>query len=410
MNKKEFHFLEKKIEELVEHDIISSQQSMEARDFFAAKVKQGKSAGTILAGIGVLLIALSVITLFAVNWDMLSKSVKIGISFLPIMITAVMMYFCMDRTNKKMVLYTSIFAPASILATNSLIGQVFHAQTEIYELIFTSLLMFMPIVFVLRNYLALLVYAVGIVIYAFCAVDGMNETPAVLSIVVLALPMVIFNVINYVKNKEDKRNTLLWVGNVILFTLLIFYKEIVRPEACVIYVYLIYVLSRCLFKRETLLNRIIAVCLGSFLLISCISDDFVFFAEDITFGWDLLALTMITVAVVYLSKLYKAPKEYIFMGQIILLQYLKVPAEFLFYALNILTLVWGISKIVSGNKEGDVKELKRGIAIVLYLVFIRFMNADIGFLEKSVIFLISGLGFIFGARLLEKKMGGQKDE
>ena len=82
MNKKEFHFLEKKLKELVDSDIISLQQSIEAREFFGSKVKPGKSTGTILAGIGVLLIALSMITLFAVNWDMLSKGVKISISFL----------------------------------------------------------------------------------------------------------------------------------------------------------------------------------------------------------------------------------------------------------------------------------------------------------------------------------------
>jgi hypothetical protein len=31
-------------------------------------------------------------------------------------------------------------------------------------------------------------------------------------------------------------------------------------------------------------------------------------------------------------------------------------------------------------------------------------------MEKSVIFLISGIGFIFGAKVLEKKLGGKKDE
>jgi hypothetical protein len=254
------------------------------------------------------------------------------------------------------------------------------------------------------------VYAVGVVIYAFCAVEEMYELPALLTILLLALPMVIFNCINYIKKKEDKRNTLLWVANVILISLLFFCEEIVRPEASVIYVYLIYVLSLCLFKRETLLNRMIAVCFGAFLLISCIGEDFVSYAEDITFGWDIFILTAVTVAAVYLSKLYKTPKEYIFIGQIILLQFLKLPAEFLFYAMNFLALIWGITKIISGNKEGEIKRLKQGVAIILYLIFIRFMNADIGFMEKSVIFLISGIGFIVGARLLEKKLGGKKDE
>ena len=95
---------------------------------------------------------------------------------------------------------------------------------------------------------------------------------------------------------------------------------------------------------------------------------------------------------------------------IILIQYLRLPAEILFFLINILALAWGIGKIILGNKDGDVKLLKRGIAIVLYLIFIRFMNEDIGFMEKSVIFLISGIGFIFGAKVLDKKLGGKKDE
>ena len=94
----------------------------------------------------------------------------------------------------------------------------------------------------------------------------------------------------------------------------------------------------------------------------------------------------------------------------VLIQYFRLPEDILFLLINVLALVWGISKIVLGNKDGDVKSLKQGIAIVLYLIFIRFMNSDMGFMEKSVIFLISGIGFIVGSKVLEKRLGGRKDE
>ena len=159
MNKKEYKFLENKLFELNENNIISEEQYKNAKDYFNNQTKPGKSIITIFTSIGFLLVALSVITLFAMNWEVISKEFKVIISFIPIVITAIMMFFSMKKEDKQIKLYTSIIAPISILATNSLITQVFHIQTEIYEMFFTSLLMFMPIAFILRNYLSILVYS-----------------------------------------------------------------------------------------------------------------------------------------------------------------------------------------------------------------------------------------------------------
>ena len=135
MKKKEYKFLEEKLTELVDNNIISNEQYAASKDYFKNVKNENKSIVTIFLSIGVLLIALSIITLFAVNWDSISKPAKVVISFIPITITSVMLYLAMYKDDKKLKLYTSIFAPISILATNSLISQIFHIQTEIYELI-----------------------------------------------------------------------------------------------------------------------------------------------------------------------------------------------------------------------------------------------------------------------------------
>jgi hypothetical protein len=67
MNKKEQKFLGSKMNELVENDIISSDQYNNAMMFFNKQIKPGKSIVTILTGIGIFLMALSMITLFAIN-------------------------------------------------------------------------------------------------------------------------------------------------------------------------------------------------------------------------------------------------------------------------------------------------------------------------------------------------------
>ena len=94
-----------------------------------------------------------------------------------------------------------------------------------------------------------------------------------------------------------------------------------------------------------------------------------------------------------------------------MIQYLgALENEILFILINILALVWGIYKIAIGNKNCQYKESKQGLAIILYLIFIRFMNADLTFAMKSVIFLLSGVGFMTTANIMKKRIGGSENE
>lgn len=411
MNKKEYKFLENKLTELNEVNIISEEQCINAKNYFMQKTKLGKSIVTIFTSIGFLLVALSVITLFAINWENITKEMKVIISFLPIIFTAVMMFFSMKNDDERIKLYTSIVAPISILATNSLIAQIFHIQSEIYELFFTSLLMFMPIAFILRNYLSISVYSVGTIIYAFSVNESWaSEMQALMSVALIALPIIIYNVVNYMNDKDDGKNTLMWSTNIIILTLFIFRFELIRPESMFIYGYLIYLITKKLFDNESFLSNVFKVFLTSFILISCINSELVSYAEEITVGFDTLIITALSGVFIYLSGIYKEPKEYFIFAFIALIQYFKMPEEILFILVNILVLVWGCYKIAIGTKNSKYKEIKQGIAIILYLIFIRFMNSDLEFATKSMIFLISGIGFMITANVMKKRIGGKKDE
>lgn len=411
MNKKEYKFLENKLFELNENNIISEEQYKNAKDYFNNQTKPGKSIITIFTSIGFLLVALSVITLFAMNWEVISKEFKVIISFIPIVITAIMMFFSMKKEDKQIKLYTSIIAPISILATNSLITQVFHIQTEIYEMFFTSLLMFMPIAFILRNYLSILVYSAGTVIYALSVNDSWaSEAQVLMSVVSISLPIVIYNIINYLKNKNDKKNTLMWVTNVIISTLFIFRFELIREESIFIYCYLIYLITRKLFDKESILSKLFTVFFTAFILISCIDSNVVGFTEEIIWEFDTIILTLLCGLFIYLSKLYKEPKEYFMIAYIAVIQYFAMPSEISFIFINVLTLALGCYKIALGAKNSFYKEIKQGIAIILYLIFIRFMNSDLSFMTKSIIFLVSGVGFMITANIMKKRIGGKKDE
>ena len=409
MKKKEYKFLDQKLTELVDHNIISNDQYGMAKNYFQNSKTENKSLVTIFLSIGILLIALSIITLFAINWDNISKSTKVIISFVPLIITSVMLYWSMNKNDKKIKLYTSIFAPISILATNSLISQVFHIQTEIYELIFTSLLMFLPIAFILRNYVSITVYGIGTIIYCFTAINNSaSETITLFSAILVSIPLMVYNAINYFNNKNDGKNLLMWVINMCLITLLVVHLEILREDSFILYFYMLYLLTKLLYKKDNFVNKLFSFLFTSFLVISCTSPYMVSFAEDIEFGFDTIILIILTGLFFYLSKTYEEPKEYFIGAFVFLLQFLRLDKDVLFLFTNVIAGSYGIYKIILGNKSNLPKQTKQGVALIILLILFRFISSDLDFMEKSIIFLLSGIGFMIGANVMNKK-GGQKD-
>ncbi len=410
MNKKDLKFLNSKLLELVDNDIISAAQCDAAQSYFVGK-KDNKSLPTIFAALGVFLIALATITLFAMNWNDIAKPIKVIIAFIPITITGVLLHKYLVTDNKKMQLYTSIFAPVSILATNSLISQIFHIQTEIFELFFTSLLMFMPIAFILFNKLAISVYCCGTAFYSMIAISAYGtEGEALLRSFILALPIIVSNFLLYTKDKEDHRNILMWVTNVFLVSLLIFYKELISPESILIYFYMIYFLTQMLFSRKNILNQAINFIFMCYLLLSCTTAEMLEFAEEIAPQIDTLILTALTGLFIYLSNAYKHPKEYFIFIFIMLTQFTGLPKEVLFILVNLLVLSLGIYKIFIGNKNGLQKEIKQGLSLVLLLIAFRFVSSDLSFGTKSIIFLLAGIAFLFGGKVIKKRIGGNVND
>lgn len=410
MNKKDYKLLDNKLLELVSNNIISNEQYQEANNYFNYTKKEKTSITTIFTAIGILLMALSIITIFAFNWDNIPKVIKVISSFVPIMITGAMMYLYIKNKDKKMQLYTSIFAPISIIATNSLITQIFHIQTQIFELIFISLLMFLPIAFILRNYISIIVYGMGAIIYALFAVNSYSENTALLNSVLISIPLFIYNVINYINDRGNEKNIIMWVINITLISLLIFFKEIFRTDVILIYLYMVYFITQVLFKKDNVLNKLLTLLFTSYLIISCIGSSFVSFAEYIEFGFDTLFITLLIAVFIYLSKAYKNPREYFIFVFIFLIQYTKIPTDILFILINIIAIAFGVYKIIIGNQENSYKQIMQGVTIVLLLILFRFMNSDLDFIAKSIMFLITGALFIISANVMKKRIGGNTNE
>ena len=56
------------------------------------------------------------------------------------------------------------------------------------------------------------------------------------------------------------------------------------------------------------------------------------------------------------------------------------------------------------------EEIKNGVSIILLLILFRFINSEISFMGKSIMFLIAGISFMIGSNIIKKRIGGEKDE
>lgn len=402
METKNMKFLENKLSELVDNNIITEKQFDEAKNFFNIK-KEKKNVSTIFSAIGLLLIGLSIITLFGVNWDNISREFKCVIAFIPTIITSIMLYYTMKNKNKNLERATSIIAPISILATNSLIGQIFHIQIDVYGLIFLSLLMFMPIAFIIKNYISLVVYGVGCIIYAGYREEAFN-------VCIVALPLVIYNIYNYIKCKEDKKNVLLWTFNAIIVTTLLFVNEILREEIIILYLFILSLITKLLFKKDNGLNKVISFLFMFYLFVICISSDMIAGIRELEFGVDTGISMILSLALFFLTKEYKNINEYFILLFTFLFYIPFINQNITFVLFNLLVLGYGIYKIIYGRKVNSYIVIKHGIATILYLIFVRFVSAEISFMAKTVLFLISGIIFIVGSKIFKRKIEEEKKD
>ena len=173
---------------------------------------------------------------------------------------------------------------------------------------------------------------------------------------------------------------------------------------------MIYFITKTLFQEDNPLSKVLSSLFKIFLIISCIESFMVSYAEHIEFGVDTLFITLLTAVFIYLSKAYKDPKEFFVFISIVLIQYTKMPEDILFIFINIITFAFSIYKIVIGTKSNSYHEIKSGISIMMILVLFRFINLDLSFMQKSILFLIAGAIFIISANVIKKRIGGKKDE
>jgi uncharacterized membrane protein len=161
--------LRKDIAELVKAEVISNDTAERIRHYYAQKSGQSGSRLVIVFGIlGAILVGLGIILIIAHNWDELSRPVKTIFAFLPLLmgqsLCAYVLINQMDSAAWREGSATFLFF--AIGASISLVSQIYNIPGNVSSFILTWMLLSLPLVYLLKASTVSLLYLIGITYYS----------------------------------------------------------------------------------------------------------------------------------------------------------------------------------------------------------------------------------------------------
>lgn len=408
--------LHKDLDKLIEAKVIDEATARAIADFYSDKTSAGSNRLlNIFAVIGALLLGLGVILIVAHNWDSFPKATKTFFAFLPL---ALGQGACLCALWKRpgqvsWMEGSAVFLALSIGACIALISQVYQLQGELDAFMLTWCLLGLPLAYLLRSSTTSLLYHIGICIYAFASESFINSGASngfYFLLFLAALPY-------YGMIIRTTPHSLLTVYHHYILPLCFFlallpfleFHEHISLVLIALFGLYILIGQTAFFKAQgpvrngyhfygTLgtLITLLVVSSGSFWSgqEKVISDLFGFAPVGIVF----VALTVFSIALL----VWSSPKLNALLGRPISLVFLLYPLVYLIggsapvlvsILINLLLLWIAIKHIWDGVRQTDLRILNSGLLIIAAQMVVRFLDTDLSFIQRGLIFMIVGAGF-----------------
>ena len=162
-------WLRGQLPDLVTAGVISSENAAAIERHYAPAEARSGFGFVILATVGAALVGAGIILLIAHNWDDLSRATRTGIAFIPLIIALTLVAFVLMERNQSRPWRESvaIFDFAAMATAISLISQTYQIQGSFAEFMRVWLLLYLPIIYLLRSSVGAAVYGIGTIIWLF---------------------------------------------------------------------------------------------------------------------------------------------------------------------------------------------------------------------------------------------------
>ncbi len=418
--------LKEEIKEIVDKGIIDWETGLKIKEHFENKPENDFNKILVFFSIlGALLVGLGIILIFAHNWDSLSRTIKTGIAFLPLLTSQALAAYTKLKKNhsKSWVELSSVLLLLSIGAAIALIGQIYQLPGDTRSFLLAWIVLGLPIVYLMPSSAVSILLLLGLT-----SVGGEHRLHSAavgnyVSIEVLGLYTILVLYYLYLIKRAPRSLFTLWhhfivpiVGLLLLLRSGFGFQQL----NAIIYLLalgLIFNIGSLAFFRSNRLRenpyRILGT-LGTVIIL------FVFSFHAIWEHWSSRSATSISFTNNYIlfllllgwigTLIYLYRKRDFEFNPIQLTPLLFIPMPFsgsLATAMgmgisNVLLIVIGLYYFWKGQKTGRLTTLNFGMVILAALIVIRFFEMDLSFISRGLCFVVIGLAFFAANYLLIK--------
>ncbi|MBF0486215.1 MAG: DUF2157 domain-containing protein [Candidatus Omnitrophica bacterium] len=435
MNKKMVQWLYQELPGLVSNGVISEESAHKLREHYGEIKSVGKKWFVIVvcSVLGALLIGLGIISLFAHNWEDLSRPVRTVLSLLPLLAgQGFALWVFLNRPQSDSLKESSAtFLSLMVGSAMALITQTYHITGNTADFVLSWMLLIVPLVYFLKATIPAMIYVVGISAWVGFFWDKLLEAFFFWPLLAVIVPHFIWGL------KEDKYSLRSALLALVLATGVCFGAGFSLgkwlPSAWII-IYsclttIFYFLGTWEFKGiSTQWQGPFHVLggLGVFVMMFLLGFKFpweflgerpYFYHYDLTF-WQALPDYILTFFLVGISLLmfFQCVKRkdgmcasFGALPLVALTGYALggYSPDFSMILFNVFLFAVSIIRIRLGIRLNNLGVINSGMLMLAALILARFFGSEMNFVIKGLIFIGVGIGFLATNAMILRRKGGE---
>lgn len=408
----------KELDELVEAGVISQDTADAISKYYQAKKQRSTNPLLITFGIlGALLVGLGTILIIAHNWAEFTKTVRTILAFVPLVLGQILCAFILIKKQTSVAWREggSAFLFLAIAACISLISQIYHIPGNLSTFLLTWMPVGLPLVYIMRSSVTSLMYVIGITVYVVIADYWLFSSSEPLFFWLLLLGILPYYYWLY--RQQPHSNFMSFHNWLIPLALTIALGTVIQEKG-----HLLLVGYSSLFSLFVLLGntpylnpkrlsqngyKVLGIAGASIYLIILSFDwywqdlrtlDISLFAT--IDSAELIAAVLPALLAAYLLYSKRLPKSLFAINPFEWLFLLFIPIFIIgafsglsVVLINLLTLAFALLVIRKGAVKNNLGQLNFGLLIIIALLIGRFLDMDISFLARGILFILLGIGF-----------------
>ncbi len=419
----------RELPELVENGVISKDVAIKIESYYKSKNSDNPNRlFTVFGVLGSILIGLGIILILAHNWDVFPKTVKTLLAFIPLLIGQTLVGFSMlkkkSRTWKEA---SGTFLFFAVGASMAMVSQIYNIPGNFSSYMLTWVLLCAPLIYLLKSNGLALLHMVFATIYA-CEYGYSygDNVPWVYLLLILTLMPYYVGLIQK-RSKENITSIFNWLLPlslvVVLGAFIVRFDELIFLSYIILFG-LFYNLGK-MPKFDNLKLRqngyLVLGSMGTVVLLLITSFKWVWRDVYGIVGTDMRDVSLVAVlftaavfALVYLFMKNRVEKtnlfHFIFMIMSALFFIGLTNAVIPTIISNVLLFALGVNAIKIGVDKMHFGVLNYGLTIVAALIFCRFVDTNMGFAIKGLLFVVVGMGFFVTNYVMFKKQRNKEEK